>query len=411
MRRNGLFVLQVAVVHAVFGITYAGASSAAKPGNERLYEFLDAQYNEAVRRSPMLATEFNDLTGYDRWDDVSEAALTAQAAADERALAVAESSFDSVVLDPVGLLQRQIFIDQQHLLLDRFRWRNHFYALNQVIGLHIAVPDMLTNQQPMATEADAQAYIRRLRAVEPLFAQLIARMHQQKRAGVYMPRSVYPLLIGAARNVVRGEPYTRGTESPIYADFRRRVGELPLDTRDRDRLLRDCRAALLGQVGPAYSRLIVDLTAQASRSKIDGGVWQLPDGDAFYAFLVRQFTTTDLSPEEIHALGLREVARLQGEMATLLRKLGFTGTFREFVARTKSDPKFYEPNTDEGREHYLARARAIVDVMQSRTTEAFFRPRHCHSKCGARNCSRRLLHRQDITREVQPMVFVLESFI
>ena len=374
MRRQGFHSVIATLLLGLLAVAASAMASTPATETQRLRDFLDLQYDEAIRRSPMLATEFNDLAGYDRWDDLSDASLAAQAVADRRALQIAESSFDSRLLDPAGRLQLKIFIDQQQLMLDRYRWRNHFYALNQIVGLHVAVPDMLTNQQPMATVADAKAYIRRVRAVRPLFDQLIVRMREQAKQGIYMPRSVYPLLIEAASNVVRGEPHTRGADSPIFADFRRRVRELPVSDSDRDNLLSECRTALLQQLEPAYRHLISDLSAQQGRTKIDGGVWQLPDGDAFYAFLVRQFTTTDMSPAEVHALGMREVARLQAEMGALLGKMGYTGTLREFVAQTKADPRFYEPDSEEGREHYLARARAIVAAMQSKTTEAFFAP-------------------------------------
>lgn len=374
MRPTGLQTWLGIVVVGLLCVAGPDTSLASVTEAARLRVFLDLQYDEAIRRSPMLATEFNDLSGYDRWDDLSEAGLAEQAAADRRALESAESEFDTDLLGPVDRLQLRIFIDQQRLMLDRYRWRNHFYALNQIVGLHVAVPDMLTNQQPVASVADAHAYIRRISAVGPLFDQLIARMREQAAGKIYMPRSVYPLLIGAARNVVHGEPHTRGPDSPIYADFRRRVGDLKIGRQEQQALVAECRRALLGHLEPAYRRLIAYLSVQQTRTKIDGGVWQLPDGDEFYAFLVRQFTTTDLSPADIHALGLHEVARLQEEMAALLRQMGYTGSLRAFVAQTKADPRFFEPNTDEGREHYLVRARQIVAAMQAKTTAAFLAP-------------------------------------
>ena len=352
----------------------ATSLAAAADDNARLREFLDAQYALSIARSPMLASEFNDRSGDDRWDDLSEEGLASEAQSARRALESSEKDFDPASLDAAGKLQLRVFADQQRMLLERFRWRNHCYALNQIVGLHIAVPDMLTNQQALSSPADARAYIRRIRAVDVLFAQLRDGMQRQAKLGVYMPKSVYPLLIEAARKVISGEPHGRGPDSPIYADFRRRLAEVSMPVAEREALLREASDALLQQLEPAYQHLIADLRAQEARTPITGGVWQLPDGDAYYAFLVRQFTTTTLTPREIHELGLREVARLQTQMSVVLRAVGYQGSLREFVARTHTDPRFYEENTDLGRERYLARAREIVARMQAHTAETFLSP-------------------------------------
>ncbi|MGB6308086.1 MAG: DUF885 domain-containing protein, partial [Steroidobacteraceae bacterium] len=105
-----------------------------------------------------------------------------------------------------------------------------------------------------------------------------------------------------------------------------------------------------------------------------GGVWQLPDGYAFYAFLIHQFTTTDMTPAQIHEMGLAEVARSQDEIGALMRRIHFDGTVREFMAKVKADPRNYEPNDAAGRAAYLERARGIVAAMQGKITDAFVAP-------------------------------------
>jgi len=120
--------------------------------------------------------------------------------------------------------------------------------------------------------------------------------------------------------------------------------------------------------------LIRLLQAQGSRTPITGGVWQLPDGDAFYAFLIRQFTTTDMTPAQIHETGLAEMMRSHREIAALMERIGFNGTVREFMLQVKSDPRNFESNDEAGRAAYLARARAIVAAMQAKITDAFNAP-------------------------------------
>jgi uncharacterized protein (DUF885 family) len=258
--------------------------------------------------------------------------------------------------------------------LDRYRWREHFYALNQIVGLHIDIPGLLAGAQPLETEADAQAYVRRISAARPALRELIRHMLSQAEHGIFIPKTVYPLLIEGARNVITGAPYDDGPDSEIFADFKRRAALVDIPADRKSRLIDAARAALRDDLQPAYKGLIELLKEQGKRTPVTAGVWQLPDGDAFYAFLVRQFTTSKLTPAQVHDLGLQQVAAVDAEIAGVMRALGFNGSVREFMAKTKADPRFYGANTDAGREEFLAHARAIVAAMQSHITQAFPAP-------------------------------------
>jgi uncharacterized protein (DUF885 family) len=352
----------------------AEAMTAGDTESQRFAAFLESVYQRTLTASPQLATEFGSKAGDDRWDDISESGLAADAARVRSNIRAAKTRFDYAKLDAASQLQYRVFLDEQQLLLDRYRWRDHFYALNQIVGLHIDIPGTLTGTQALQSEQDAHAYLRRIRAVRPAFRQLILRMQSQARKGIYIPKTVYPLLIEGAQNVISGAPHDGGADSPIFADFKRRLAQVDMAADRKSRLVEEARAALVQELQPAYEQLIELLKAQASRTPITGGVWQLPDGDAFYAFLIRQFTTTDMTPAQIHQMGLAEVARAQGEIAELMNKLGFKGTVREFMARTKADPRNYVSDDDAGRAVYLARARSIVAAMQAKITDAFEAP-------------------------------------
>src|SRR5580692_4945916 len=171
------------------GPVHAAPVHASEP--QRFAEFLESVYRQNLAESPQLATEFSSRQGEDRWDDESERALAARAAENRRNIETAKRRFDYAKLDAASQLQYRVFIDEQQLFLDRYRWRNHFYALNQIVGLHIDVPETLTGKQPFEDERDAEAYIRRIRAVVPAFRDLIAHMKIEASQGVYMPKSVY----------------------------------------------------------------------------------------------------------------------------------------------------------------------------------------------------------------------------
>jgi len=352
----------------------AGAVNAGVTESQRFAAFLESVYQKNLAASPQLATEFGSKAGDDRWDDTSEPALAADARRVSREMRVAKTRFDYSKLDADSQLQYRVFLDEHQLLLDRYRWRDQFYALNQIVGLHIDIPGTLTGNQQVRTEDDARAYIRRIRAVRPAFRQLISHMQAQAAKGIYIPKTVYPLLIEGAQNVISGAPHGAGEDSPIFADFKRRMAELDIPSDHKAALIGDARVALTQDLQPAYEDLIWLLKTQERLTPITGGVWQLPDGDAFYAFLIRQFTTTDMTPAQIHEMGLAEVARAQGEIAALMAKLGFKGTVREFMAQTKADPRNYVSDDDAGRAAYLARARGIVAAMQAKITDAFEAP-------------------------------------
>jgi uncharacterized protein (DUF885 family) len=375
MRFAGLAVRSKNVLRAgVLVLALSGAATAGDTESQRFAAFLGVVYQKMLRASPQLATEFGGATSGDRWDDLSEGALAANAARIRRNIAEAKSRFDYAKLDAPSQLQYQVFLDEQQLLLDRYRWRNHFYALNQIVGLHIDVPEMLTNEQALQTEQDAQAYLRRIRAVRPTFRQLVRHMQAQADQGVYIPKTVYPLLIEQARNTITGAPHSEGPDSPIFADFKRRVGLIAMPEDRKSRLIEDARSALLHDLQPAYEELIHLLQTQAERTPIDGGAWELPDGDAFYAFLIRQFTTTSMTPAQVHDMGLAEVARSHAEIAALMNKIGFEGSLRDFMHKVKTDPHNYESDDDEGRAAYLARARSIVAAIQAKVTDVFPNP-------------------------------------
>ena len=358
--------LCLALLVCAFGQTFA-----AQTDSQRFTDFLNQVYEQQLAHHPQLATEFGRKEGLDRWDDLSEAGLAADADRARVSMERAKAEFDYARLDAATQLQYRVFLDEQQLLLDRYRWRDHFYALNQIVGLHIDVPGILTNQQPLDTAADADAYIRRIRAVRPAFEQLMRRMRAQAAKRVYMPKTVYPLLIEGARNVITGAPHDDTADSPIYADFKRRVGLMTLDEPHKQRLLEQARVALLTDLQPAYQQLLRLLQEQERRTPIDGGVWQLPDGDAFYAFLIKQFTTTSMTPAQVHEMGLREVERAQTDIAALMRRVGFAGNVREFMARTKADPRNYLGNDDAGRAQYMERARATMKAMHEAVTRTF----------------------------------------
>ncbi|HEY3850557.1 MAG TPA: DUF885 domain-containing protein [Steroidobacteraceae bacterium] len=352
----------------------AGCAGSPDTEADRFTAFLNAIYQRDIHDSPILAATFGAKDGYDRWDDLSASAEEARMERVRADIRSAKTDFDYSKLDERGKLQYRVFLGEDNLLLERYRRRDHFYPMNQIVGLHLAVPDILTHQNTVQSVADADAYIRRIEGVKLLFDQFVGRMKEREARGFLMPRLVYPLLIEQCRGIISGAPYGEGADNPVWTDFNRKIDALQIPSAEKDSLRARARSAMLKSIAPAYRKLIAVLEEQQAKTWIDGGVWQQPGGDAFYAFLVRQFTTTDMTPQQIHALGLREVGRVHEEMQAVLDRVGFKGTLRQFMAEAKANPRFYYPDSDAGREAFLERARGIIAAMNAKITDDFYAP-------------------------------------
>ena len=187
------------------------------------------------------------------------------------------------------------------------------------------------------------------------------------------PKFVFPLVLDACAKATKGQPFeSSGPNSPLLDDFSKKVGALKnLEPAARDRLLADARKALTDSVQPAYAKLVSALQEQEKKATDDAGVWKFPDGAAFYASALRRTTTTKLTADEIHQIGLKEVTRIHGEMQKIMQKVGFKGDMQAFFKFMREDPQFYLPQTEEGQQKYLAMAVKIIDDMKKRLDELF----------------------------------------
>jgi uncharacterized protein (DUF885 family) len=355
----------------------ASAAQARPSADERFLAHLQGAYERQLQANPSMATEEGGSEGSDRWESLGEVGAAAGAAAAQRELDRVRREFADAPLEPRARMQYRVFERSQELLLERYRWRNHLYPLNQITGPPIDIPQVL-GAQKIETAADAEAWLRRVSATRDYLGGLVERLELQAKHGVYLPRSVYPIVAGQARGLRDGVPAVDGPgaewSTPMLEDFTAKVAALPLPAPEKEALLARARAALVNDLRPAYGRVIETLDAHAARTPVDGGAWQLPEGDAFYAFLVRQYTTTDMTPAQVHELGLREVARTHREMAAIMAEVGYEGDLKGFMQQMKSDPRFYLADDEAGRAAYLARAREIVAAMQAKLPAAFLQP-------------------------------------
>src|SRR3984893_15416463 len=348
-------------------------SDQAASESKRANEFLDKCFDEFVATHPQIETSLGIKTHNDQWNDISDEAAKRDLETAQKNLAELKRQFPKEKLDKQTQLSCDLYQFQVDRDVEGFKFRLDSYPVNQMFGVHSEIPTFLINIHKIDNEKDARAYVARLNGIPKLFDQLIVNLKARADHGVIPPKFVFPLVLEACANVTKGQPFENsGPNSPLFEDFSKKVGALKnVDPAGRDRLLADARKALTDSVKPAYTKLVTALQALEKKANDDAGVWKFPDGAAFYASALRRTTTTKLTADQIHETGLKEVARIHGEMRKIMEKVGFKGDLQAFFKFMREDPQFYLPQTEEGQQKYLAIATKIVDDMKKRLDELF----------------------------------------
>ena len=351
--------------------TYTPEQIAAE--SKRANEFFDRNFDDYISRHPQFASSLGLKTSYDKWDDLSDASNAEDLAFAVQNLSRLKREFDFDALDPQTQLSWKLFENDVQQNAEGFRFRFHNYPVNQMFGWHSQTPTFLINIHRIDSAPDAEAYIARLNGIAPQADQVIANLELRAEKGIVPPKFVFPLVLDACKNVLKGKPFDKSeTDSTLLADFAKKITALKdVDQATRDRLLADANKALLESFQPAYQKLIAFLEAQEKTAPAEGGAWQFPDGRSYYEYALRRTTTTKLTGDEIHDLGLKEVARIHAEMEKIKDKVKFKGDLQKFFEFMRTDKQFYLPDTEEGRAEYLKRATDIINTMRGRLDELF----------------------------------------
>jgi len=341
----------------------------------RLTAYLDAEYEKELAMSPENLTSQGRKELYDRLDDRSEAGEDRVLAWRRQSVADMKSSFKYDLLDDDGKTSFDIW----SLELDRaeqsraFRDHEYFFARG---GVHVGLPQFLINFHRVDDQRDMKAYISRLSHVGDALDQVLTRAKASAEKGIRPPRFSYEQTLSETRRVITGAPFSRGADSALLADVKTKVGALEKDGKvtadEATQLVAAASDTLTSSVKPAYERLAAWLEADVKHASAAAqGVSALPDGAAYYNSALALQTTTAMTSDEIHALGLEEVARIRGEMEDLKAKIGFQGTLKQFFTYLRTDKQFFFPNTDAGRQAYLALAEKYLGDMQKKLPEYF----------------------------------------
>lgn len=343
----------------------------------RLNAWFDEKYEEALHFSPIQMTFLGRKDLNDQLDDFSEAGADRQLAWLQAATAEMEAGFDYDALEPEARLSYDLWKRQYELERDGRAFRDNGYVFNQMQGLQSQLPTLLIAFHQVDTEADYLAYLSRVAELPRVMDQLLARAGENAAAGYRMPRFAYEGVLAEARKVVSGAPFDAGEDSALWADLQVEADKLAtagtIDAARAAALKAQARDALLAHVAPAYGDLIAWAEADMpnARENPPGVGTTQPDGEAYYRHQLRVHTSTELTADQIHDIGLREVDRIHAEMGALKDRVGFEGTLPEFFDHIATDPRFKFPDTDAGRQAYIDAATRAIDNIKAALPDYF----------------------------------------
>jgi uncharacterized protein (DUF885 family) len=354
-------------------IAPAAAPADAAAEDARLNAFLDAAFEQSIATSPQILTSLGRKDQYDRLNDYTDAQRQRQLALSEQHLARLRAEFDPARLSPAGRLSYRLFEEEVERSRASFQWRWHGFPATNNGSPMGSIPAFLINNHRIDTVVDAEAYVARLVEVERVMAEIGANMRTQAEMGIVPPAFNFAPVREDGRRILEGAPFGEGGDSAVFADFKAKVNRLDVADAEKARLIEAARAALTGPFRRGYETMLAALDAIEARASGNNGAWSLPDGAGFYAHRLRQSTTTDLTADQVHQIGLDQVARIHGEMERIKRQVGFAGSLQDFFRHLNTSDEFKYPNTAEGREQYLADARAYVDQVMEIAPQWFRR--------------------------------------
>jgi len=250
------------------------------------------------------------------------------------------------------------------------KWQWHNYPVNQLFGVQNQFPSFMANTHRLLNQKDCEYYLMRLDALPKKFDQLLDNLKVREQKQILPPRFVVEEVLKEMTDFI-GKP---ASENILATSFKTRATKIDkLTEEQRADFQTRVETEISSKVYPAYQKLIDYFQGILPQTTTDDGVWKLPDGDVYYAYRLRENTTTTLKPDEVHELGLREVSRIEGEMRALLDANGFAGQpIGESMDKLAKDPRFLFPNNDKGRADALAECTRLIREATERSSKQLF---------------------------------------
>ena len=347
----------------------------------RLNTWFDAKYEEQLQFSPIGLSFQGRKDRNDEIDCLTFACQDEQLAWQKAATEEMEASFDYDALSPEDKMSYDLWKYQYDQAAEGAAYRYNGFVFDQMNGIQNFLPTFLISFHSVDTPDDMAAYIKRIGAGAQALREGIEVAQESAGRGVHAPKFAYEGVIDQSKKIITGAPFTEGEDSAILADIKSDIQSLvdagSIDEVQGGVFLAEAEEALKGDFLSAYNEVIAFATADMANSPDSTqpvGAYLQPDGADYYNFRLKTQTTTSMTADEIHELGLAEVARIRGDMEAIKASVGFEGTLNEFFTMlrdSKDDERFYYPNTDEGRLAYITDATADIDRIKAELPNYF----------------------------------------
>lgn len=322
---------------------------------QTLHHLFQSSWDRSMRENPLYASDLGDRRYNDKWPDTSMTALQryhAEDQADYQALL----KIDRSQLSPQDKVSYDLFKWQHEDGEESWKFHEYLFPLNQLGGIQ-TVGDYAQSLR-FTTLKDYQDWLKRLQTFAPYMDQTIALLQQGVDQGYTLPKVVADRIPQQVEANIVSDP----AKSVFYLPFKNMPDSI--DAATAKQLQSDARKAIADVIVPAFKRLDVffDKT-YVPHARTNLAATSLPDGKAYYAYLVRHFTTTDMTPEQVHQLGLKKVAEIHQQMLDIIKQVKFKGSFADFLHYLRTDQKFYYKNPDDLLEAYKAQAKTIDPLL------------------------------------------------
>lgn len=311
---------------------------AAPTESERFHQWLDAQWELTLQRQPVLATSLGDPRYNDRLPNTTTPAYRAQAKRELQQTLKGLAGFNKDKLDPKDRVSYAILkLDLERDVAGE-RFPGWMQPISQIGGMPSFLAQMGSGQsiQPFKTTKDYDDWLKRLALAVPVLDGSIGNMREGLRHGVTQPKAVMEKVLPQLTALAVTDP----EKSLFWGPVKNFPDAVP--AADRERITAAMRKLLSTKVLPAYGRLLAFVRDEYTPKARTSTAWSaLPNGKAWYAHRVQESTTVALTPDEIHDIGLKEVARILGEMEAVRQQVGFQGDLKAFFKHLQDDPKYY----------------------------------------------------------------------
>ncbi|MEH6620858.1 DUF885 domain-containing protein [Maribacter arcticus] len=366
-----LIITAIATTFSIAFLLLSSCKEEVKPEIDQtaeLNKWFDDKYEEQLQMSPLGLTAQGRKDQYDKIDDLSKAAEEKELAWYAESTKELKEKFDYDKLNDADKTSYDLWVYQYEIMKEGAVFENMDYVFDQMRGLHTRLPSYLINFHKVDSLSDMNAYISRIKETARGIDQLIVRAKEQAAAGILPPKFAFQTVIVQTKALKDGTPVLNDMNGKIDA----LVTSKKITSDEAASLKEQSDKAINDYFKPAYTNLLTWLESEVDNAEATPtGVSRHENGKDFYNYRLKVFTTTGLTADEIHEIGLKEVARIKGEMMAIKEKVGFKGDLNAFFKFVNTDKQFFFPNTDEGRQGYLDESTKYLDDLTKKLPDYF----------------------------------------